>query len=108
MKKQVEKQLEWYSNPNFAKEEPAIFWNKWSKLNEQDKIKNIAQLVPIIRQSLVDDQTIPMSSASLLNSYFQDLERTIKNGGEKNGSVKRSKKQTKSKKGSIPRPKKRL
>ena len=99
--------------PPTKQEQEMIFWKQWEHETEPERIKRISQLIPIIRQSLVDDQIAPTSSARLLNSYFQDLERTlkikvVKLGGNKNGSLQRSKKQTKKQKSSIPRPKKRL
>lgn len=67
----------------FPRDESVAFWLEWRFANTEGRRKKIQTLVPIIRRAFeYKDKDTDYIIAGLLNSYFEDLERTLR--GKKN------------------------
>jgi len=58
------------------------YWKNWLGMNEQDREKYVSRLVPVIKRAFEEEKKIKpkllnIGVTSLLNNYFQDLERTM-------------------------------
>jgi hypothetical protein len=57
------------------------YWNNWLGMNELDRELYVTRLIPVLKRTMNDKNAI--STATLLNSYFQDLEMTMKQNMKK-------------------------
>lgn len=58
------------------------YWTNWLGMDELDRERYVSRLVPVIKRALDEERKtqpklLGVSVTSLLNNYFQDLERTI-------------------------------
>lgn len=59
------------------------YWNNWLGMNEIDRELYVSRLVPQLKSALTKKNVLV--TASLLNSYFQDLELAVHRQETKGG-----------------------
>lgn len=57
------------------------YWNNWLGMNEIDRELYVSRLIPTLKIAMNTKNVL--ATASLLNSYFQDLELAIKKNEQK-------------------------
>lgn len=58
------------------------YWKNWLGMSEQNREKYVSRLVPVIKRAIEEEKKVKpkllnIGVTTLLNNYFQDLERTM-------------------------------